>query len=101
MFSLNILPVFLHQSLTKLANAVDSLSPTPAKKLQEEIEALKTKTEMNRAQALDAKDTADAALVDATDAKKVNSTNQSLDCMNYILTCCVFNVLFVFRTSKL
>ncbi|XP_062856618.1 laminin subunit beta-4-like [Trichomycterus rosablanca] len=60
----------IDESLPKLANAEENLSPTPAKKLQEEIEALKDKTEMNRAQALDAKKAAGAALVNATDAKK-------------------------------
>lgn len=42
------------------------------KMLQEEIEALKNKTEMNRAQTLEAKTIADAALVNVTDANKVS-----------------------------
>lgn len=42
------------------------------KTLQEEIEALKNKTEMNRAQALEAKTAADAALANVTDTNKVS-----------------------------
>lgn len=48
------------------------------KRLREEIEALKNKTDMNRAQALEAKTAADAALSNVTDANKVSSINLTL-----------------------
>lgn len=57
---------------TKLKNAEDNLNMSNSKRLQEEIEALKNKIEMNRAQALDAKTAADAAFGNVTDANKVS-----------------------------
>ncbi|MCI4381845.1 hypothetical protein PGIGA_G00256690 [Pangasianodon gigas] len=66
----NVTAELLDQSATKLKNAEDNLNTPRAKKLQEEIEALKNKTEMNRAQALEAKTAADAALANVTDANK-------------------------------
>lgn len=46
------------------------------KTLQKEVEALKNKTEMNRAQALEAKAAADAALSSVTDTNKVSGMNE-------------------------
>lgn len=60
------------QSTRKLKNAEDNLNMSQTKMLQEEIEALKNKTEINRAQTLEAKTIADAALVNVTDANKVS-----------------------------
>lgn len=50
------------------------MNTTRAKKLLDEIKALKDKTEMNRAQGKEAKDAANAALDSAKDAKKVSLT---------------------------
>ncbi|XP_060770777.1 laminin subunit beta-4 isoform X2 [Neoarius graeffei] len=66
----NITAELLDKSDTKLKNAEDNLNMSRTKTLQEEIEALKNKTEMNRAQALEAKTAADAALANVTDTNK-------------------------------
>lgn len=60
------------QSAMKLKNAEDNLNMPWNKTLQEEIEALKNKTEMNRAQALEAKTANSAATADLLDANKVS-----------------------------
>ncbi|XP_058264408.1 laminin subunit beta-4 isoform X2 [Hemibagrus wyckioides] len=66
----NITSALLDQSDTKLTNAEENLSTPLTTRLPEEIEALKNKTEMNRAQALEAKTVADAALSNVTDTNK-------------------------------
>jgi len=53
------------------------LDSTQAKKLLDEIQALKNKTEMNRAQGKEAKDAANAALDSAKDVDKVSLTTLS------------------------
>ncbi|TRY81696.1 hypothetical protein DNTS_026007 [Danionella cerebrum] len=57
----------VNKTQPKLKHIEDNLNSTRAKEMLEEIEALKNKTEMNRAQAKEAKDAADAALADAKD----------------------------------
>ncbi|KAM9497011.1 laminin subunit beta-4 [Clarias gariepinus] len=68
--NINVTDELLDQSTTKLNNAEENLDTPRPKTLQKEIEALKNKTEMNRAQALEAKTAADAALANVTDANK-------------------------------
>lgn len=81
----------VNETEPKLKNIEDHLNSTRAKKLLDEIEALKNKTEMNRAQGKEAKDAADAALNSANDTGKdleelkeqfeklkLNSTNQNV-----------------------
>ncbi|ROL46627.1 Laminin subunit beta-4 [Anabarilius grahami] len=79
----------VNETEPKLKNIEDNLDSTRAKKLLDEIEVLKNKTEMNRAQGKEAKDAANAALTSAKDVDKdleelkeqfeklkLNSTNQ-------------------------
>ncbi|XP_056307443.1 laminin subunit beta-4 [Danio aesculapii] len=81
----------VNETEPKLKNIQDHLNSPRAKKLLDEIEALKNKTEMNRAQGKEAKDAADAALNSAKDTGKdleelkeqfeklkLNSTNQNV-----------------------
>lgn len=74
-----------------LKNIEDKLNSTRAKKLLDEIEALKNKTEMNRAQGKEAKDAANAALTSAKDVDKVSLTTTS----SYIL--CKYAVCWMYK----
>jgi len=69
------------------------LDSTQAKKLLDEIQALKNKTEMNRAQGKEAKDAANAALDSAKDVDKVSLTTLS----TYIL--CKYAVCWMYKHS--
>lgn len=69
------------------------MDSTQAKKLLDEIQALKNKTEMNRAQGKEAKDAANAALVSAKDVDKVSLTTTS----KYIL--CKYAVCWMYKHS--
>lgn len=64
--------IHFQQSIAKLKNAEDNLNSTETKKLLAEIEALKNKTAVNKAQAEEANVTANAASANATDAEKVS-----------------------------
>jgi len=69
------------------------LDSTQAKKLLDEIQALKNKTEMNRAQGKEAKGAANAALDSAKDVDKVSLTTLS----TYIL--CKYAVCWMYKHS--
>lgn len=69
------------------------MDSTRAKKLLDEIEALKNKTEMNKAQGKEAKDAANAALASANDVNKVSLTTTS----TYIL--CKYAVCWMYKHS--
>lgn len=56
------------------------MDSTQAKKLLDEIQALKNKTEMNRAQGKEAKDAANAALASAKDVNDVSLTSTYILC---------------------
>ncbi|XP_026876532.2 laminin subunit beta-4 [Electrophorus electricus] len=66
----NVIAEKLDQSIAKINNVEDELNTTHAKMLLQKIEALKNKTELNRAQALAANTDAGAALGNATGASK-------------------------------
>ncbi|XP_076863385.1 laminin subunit beta-4 [Brachyhypopomus gauderio] len=66
----NITAETLQRTVAKISSVEDELNTTRAKKLLDEIEALKTKTEQNQFQAKEANEAASAALANATDASK-------------------------------
>lgn len=66
------------------------MNSTRAKKLLDEIEALKNKTEMNRAQGKEAKDSANAALASAKDVDKVSLTTTSTYVLSNYAVCWMY-----------